>query len=117
MLRPTPLRTAFAITLAVSALVGVVLPLADAYAERAAQVVRAHVDEPGSHSGAPAHNDATCPMCRVLRMASQPAEMRAPLFVAAGVEPVASRSDHGQSARRETTSDSRAPPAPSRLAA
>ena len=59
------------------------LPMADAYAERAAPDAYAHAEQAGSDDCAPIHDELACQLCRVLR--------NAPLSAAASSEPATLR--------------------------
>jgi hypothetical protein len=58
------------VVLAVGTSVTAVLPLADAYAERETLSASAHVEETGSKTCTPAHDELACQLCRVLRLSS-----------------------------------------------
>jgi hypothetical protein len=63
-------RIVAAVALALSATVPVLLPVADAYAERATADPYAHVESTGSETCVPVHDEMACQLCRGLRLSA-----------------------------------------------
>jgi hypothetical protein len=84
MRRDSWLHRATAVTLLVlSMVVALLLPIADAHAERVMATAASHVEEPGSTSCTPAHDELMCQLCRGLRLLAVPSGHGAPASDAA----------------------------------
>jgi len=110
----TGLRRAIAaIVLALSTTVTALLPVADARADVASGRARAHVEQPGSTRCPQVHDELTCQLCRVLRLASNATSSAAPLVVVdAGAIPFAAHVVLLPATRVEPSASPRAPPSP-----
>ena len=98
--------------LALSTTVAALLPIADARAEIESSRARPHVEQPGSTRCPQVHDELTCQLCRVLRLANTGAPSTAPLVVVnASAVPVAARIVALRATEVERSSFPRAPPA------
>ena len=77
---PLVRRVTALLVLVLGTAVSSLLPMADAYAERAAPDSYSHVEQAGSEGCPPIHDDVVCQLCRGLRhapLASAPPQMLA----------------------------------------
>jgi len=58
------------VVLILSTAVAAILPMADARADIASAAARPHVEQPGSRHCPQVHDELTCQLCRVMRLAS-----------------------------------------------
>jgi len=87
-MRRLPLHRILAsVVLVIGTVASAMLPIADSYVERAVGA-GAHIEEAGSKGCVPVH-DATCDLCRVLRLSLDHGPQAAPLFAASGHIPAA----------------------------
>ena len=90
MQRRSPIhRTIAALVLFWSTAVGALLPIADAYAERASLDARSHVEQPGGSSACVRAHDDACQICRVVRLASLRPEPASFVLLASAPAPAA----------------------------
>ena len=106
-------RVAASVLLLLHVILAGLLPLADARAEATGTVVSAsaHVEGPDRGSCPQVHDEATCQLCPLLRLAGQASDRVALPTVARAVPaPAVSREAHALVAHRPATDQARAPP-------
>jgi hypothetical protein len=93
-----------------STAVGALLPIADAYAERASLDARSHVEQPGGSSACARVHDDACQICRVVRLAGVRPEPAGFVVVVAATTPVESEAAGDLASRVAPSAFPRAPP-------